>query len=71
MSVFLLTTLAAEMHVAEEMVLKLRYTEKVEFSLVEVEGLRKVTDLSMEWQAMFPLNVITIFTLNSIMIVIY
>jgi len=44
MSVFQQTVLAAETHLAEGLALKLRCTEKVEKSLMDLEGMRKLTE---------------------------
>jgi hypothetical protein len=48
MSVFQQTVLAAETHLAEGLALKLRRAEKVEKSLVDLEGMRKLTESKME-----------------------
>jgi hypothetical protein len=56
MSIFQQTVLAAETHLAEGLALKLRRTEKVEKSLMDLEGIRKLTESKMEGQAMLPLN---------------
>jgi hypothetical protein len=50
------TVLAAETHLAEGLALKLRCTETVEKSLMDREGMRKLTEPKMEGQAMLPLN---------------
>jgi hypothetical protein len=48
--------LTAETHLAEGMVLKLRWTEKVEKSLMDLEGLRKPTESKMEGQVILSLK---------------
>jgi hypothetical protein len=42
------TVLAAETHLAEGVALKLRRAEKVEKFLVDLEGMRKLTESKME-----------------------
>jgi hypothetical protein len=44
--------IASETHLAEGLALKLRGTEKVEKSLMDLEGMRKLTESKMEGQAM-------------------
>jgi hypothetical protein len=56
MSMFQQTVLAAGTHLAEGLALKLRRTEKVEKSLMNLEGMRKPTESKMEGQAMLPLR---------------
>jgi hypothetical protein len=46
--------IAAETHLAEGLALKLRRAEKVEKSLMDLEGMRKLTESKMEGQAMLP-----------------
>jgi hypothetical protein len=48
MSVFQQTVLAAETHLAEGLALKLRWTEKVEKSVMYLEEIRKLTESKME-----------------------
>jgi hypothetical protein len=48
MSMFQQTVLAAETHLAKGLVLKLRRAEKVEKSLMDVEGICKLTESKME-----------------------
>jgi hypothetical protein len=48
--------LAAETHLAEGLALKLRRAEKVEKSLMDHEGIRKLNESKMEGQAMLHLN---------------
>jgi hypothetical protein len=48
--------MAAETHLAEGLALKLRRAEKVEKSLMDLEGIRKLTESKIEGQAMLPLN---------------
>jgi hypothetical protein len=52
MSVFQHTVLVAETHLAEGLALKLRRVEKVETSLMDLEGMSKLTESKMEEQAM-------------------
>jgi hypothetical protein len=54
MSVFQQTVLAAEN--AEGLALKLRCTEKGEKSLMDLEGLRKLTESKMEGKSILHLN---------------
>jgi hypothetical protein len=56
MSIFQKTVLAAETHLAEGLALKLRRTEKVEKSLMDLEGMRILTESKMEGQAMLYLK---------------
>jgi hypothetical protein len=56
MSVFQQTILAAETHLAEGLALKLRRAGKVKESLMDLEGVRKLTGSKMKGQAMLPLN---------------
>jgi hypothetical protein len=58
MSVFQQNVLAAETHLAEGLALKLRCTEKMEKSLMDLEGMRKLTESKIEGQAMLHLNVL-------------
>jgi hypothetical protein len=44
MSMFQQTVLAAETHLAEGLALKLRWTEQVQKSLVDLEGMRKLNE---------------------------
>jgi hypothetical protein len=46
--VFQQTVLAAETHLAEGVALKIRWTEKVEKSVMDLEGMRKLTESKME-----------------------
>jgi hypothetical protein len=48
--------LAVETHLAEGLALKLRRAEKVEKTLMDLEGLRKLNESKMEGQAMLHLN---------------
>jgi hypothetical protein len=48
MSVFQHSVLAAETHLAEGLALKLRWTEKVEKSVMDLEGMRKLSGSKME-----------------------
>jgi hypothetical protein len=48
MLMFQQTVLAAEIDLAEGLALKLRLTEKVEKSLIDLEGMRKLTESKME-----------------------
>jgi hypothetical protein len=50
------TVLAAETHLAEGLALKLRRAGKVQKSLMDLEGIRRLTESKMEGQAMLPLN---------------
>jgi hypothetical protein len=54
--------LAAETHHEEGLALKLRWTEKVEKSLMDHEGMRKLNESKMEGQAMLPLKALIIKT---------
>jgi hypothetical protein len=54
MSVFQQTVLAAETRLAEGLALKLRWTEKVEKSLMGLERMRKLTESKMQRQAVLP-----------------
>jgi hypothetical protein len=56
MSMFQQTVLAAETHLAEGLALKLSRAEKVEKSLMDLEGMRKSTESKMEGQVMLPLK---------------
>jgi hypothetical protein len=56
MSVFQQTALAAETHLAEGLALKLGCTEKEEKSLMDLEGIRKLTESKMEGQSILHLN---------------
>jgi hypothetical protein len=56
MSIFQQTVLAAETHLAEGPALKLRRAEKVDESLMDLEGMRKLTESKQERQAMLHLN---------------
>jgi hypothetical protein len=56
MSVFQQTVLAGETHLAEGLALKLRWTEKVEKSLMDLEGMSKPTESKMEGQVMLHLK---------------
>jgi hypothetical protein len=56
LSVFQQTVLAAETHLAEGRALKLRWTEKVEKSLMDLEGMSKPTESKREGQAMLTLK---------------
>jgi hypothetical protein len=51
-STFQQTVLVAETHLAEGLPLKLRRVEKVETSLMDLEGMSKLTESKMEGQAM-------------------
>jgi hypothetical protein len=46
------TVMAADTNLAEGLALKLRWTERVEKSLMDLEGMRKLTEFNMEGQAM-------------------
>jgi hypothetical protein len=48
MSVFQQTVLAAETRLAQGLALKLRWTEKVEKSLMDLEGMRRLAEYKME-----------------------
>jgi hypothetical protein len=48
--------LATETHLAEGLDSKLQRTEKLEKSLMDLEGIRKLTESKMEGQAMLSLN---------------
>jgi hypothetical protein len=56
MSVFQQTLLAAETHVAEGLALKLQRRETVEKSLMDLDGMRILTESNMEGQAMLHLK---------------
>jgi hypothetical protein len=56
MSIFQQTVLAAETHLAEGLALELVRAEKVQKSLMDLEGIRKLTESRMEGQAMSPLK---------------
>jgi hypothetical protein len=58
MSVFQQTVFAAKTHLAEGLVLKLRRAEKVEKSLMDLEGIRKLNESKMEGQAMLHLKAV-------------
>jgi hypothetical protein len=51
MAVFQQTVLAAETHLAGGLTLKLRCTQKMEKSLIEVEGMCKLSKYKMEGQS--------------------
>jgi hypothetical protein len=53
---FLQTALAAETHLAEGLTLKLPCTLKVEQSLTEIVGMRRVTVSKTDEQLIFPLK---------------
>jgi hypothetical protein len=48
--------LAAETHLAEGLAFMLRYTEKMEKSLMDLEGMRKLTESKMERQSIVHLK---------------
>jgi hypothetical protein len=50
------TALAAEIHLAEGLTLKLRCTVKVEWSLIDLVGIRKLTVSKTDEQLIFPLK---------------
>jgi hypothetical protein len=56
MSKFQQTVLAAETHLAERLAVKLRWTEKVEKSLMDLERMRKLTETNTEGQAILHLK---------------
>jgi hypothetical protein len=56
MSKFQQTVLAAETHLAEGLALKLRRADKVEKSLMDLEGMCKLTESKMEGQSLLHLN---------------
>jgi hypothetical protein len=50
------TVLAAETHLAEGLALKLRWTEKVDKSLMDLHGKSKLTESNMEGQPVLHLK---------------
>jgi hypothetical protein len=56
MSMLLQTALAAETYLAEGLTLKLRFTVKVESSLIDILGMRRLNESKMDEQQILPLK---------------
>jgi hypothetical protein len=59
-SMLLLTALVAETHLAERLTLKLRLTVTVEYSLIDLLGMRRQTESKMDEQQILPLKTLII-----------
>jgi hypothetical protein len=71
MSVFQQTVLEAEAHHAEGLALKLRKAEKVEKSLMDLEGIRRLTESKMKGQAMLPLKALIRNTVSTCLLLMW
>jgi hypothetical protein len=63
--------LEAEAHRAERLALKLRKAEKVEKFLMDLEGIRRLTESKMEGQAMLPLKALIINTASTCLLLMW